>query len=197
MNINIGGYKGFKKYSDRIKSEWKTFDVEPRADYVYDINSGLAFPFKDNEVDVYYASMIFEHIMPFRLNFVLSEIFRTLKPQGLIRIVVPDIEIGIDAYIKRNLLWLSSSECPTLDKEFPPTSLGKLMGWFYTENQFKKGAMRQGHCMVYDWETLRYYLQNNNFMNIGRKSYGDCSSVFHGKDFMRYRNWALYAEASK
>ena len=96
MKVNMGGDKGFKKYSDRIKSEWKTFDVEPRADYVYDINSGLAFPFKDNEVDVYYASMIFEHIMPFRLNFVLSEIYRTLKPQGLIRIVVPDIEIGID-----------------------------------------------------------------------------------------------------
>ena len=197
MNINIGGYKGFKKYPEKIKLSWKTFDIEPRADYVYDINSGESFPFKDGEVDNYYASMVFEHIHLSNVNFILTEVFRTLRPGGLIRIVVPDIEIGINAYVEKELLWLSSSTCPTPDKDHPPTALGKLMGWFYTENQFKKGAMRQGHCMCYDWETLNYYLKNNKFTNIRRLSYGECSPVFTGKDFVRYRSWGLYAEATK
>jgi predicted SAM-dependent methyltransferase len=167
LNVNIGGYKGFKKFSEKIKSEWKTFDIEPRADYVYDINSREPFPFLDDQVDNYYASMIFEHVMPSNIKYVFSEIYRTLKSDGKIRIVVPDIEIGIRAYIGKKLVWLSSGECPTPDEDYPPTELGKLMGWFYTGNQFKKGAMRQGHCMVYDWVTLRYYLQN--FKNVSRK----------------------------
>jgi len=197
LNISLGGYKGFSKYSEDIRSKWKTFDIEPRADYVFDLSSKKPFPLKRDSVDNYYASMILEHIYPMNLIHVMSEIYRTLKPNGKIRIVVPDFRKGLSAYFNNELKWLSSSRCPTPDSEFPPTILGKLMGWFYTESIDKKGALRQGHNMVFDFETLKYYLDNNWFKDIQQRSFNDCSEIFYGKDFQRYSDWALYVEAIK
>ena len=197
LNINLGGYKGFHKYSDGIKARWRTFDIDPKADYTHDRNSRKPFPFKNNEVSSYYASMIFEHIQPDNLNFIIDEIYRTLRPDGILRVVVPDICKGITAYIEGNLIWLSSSRQPTPDKNFPPTVLGRLMGWFYTASVEKKGALRSGHCMVFDWDTLRYYLMKQKFSSVKQMSFKVRSPVFEGKDFDRYAEFGLYAEAVK
>lgn len=197
LNINIGGFKGFKKFPAEIKNNWKVMDIDPRSDYVCDLNSGEPLPLEIEAVDNYYASMILEHIYPNRLNFLFSEIYRTLKIGGIIRIVVPDIRKGIKAYIENNIDWLSSSQQPTPDKCFPPTCLGKLMGWFYTAEVDKKGALRSGHNMVFDRETLALYLNACGFEKIRTVSYNVLSEIFKGKDFERYSEFALYMEATK
>ena len=197
LNINLGGYKGFSKFTQGVQKRWKIMDVEPRSEYVYDVNSLKPIQLKESVVDNYYASMIFEHIYPANIIFVLRELYRTLKPNGKIRIVVPDIKKGLSAYFNNEYKWLASSHCPTPESYYPPTCLGKLLGWFYTDIRDVKGALRHGHNMVFDFETLNHYLEKTYFRKIQQRTFNDCSDVFFGKDFKRYEDWALYVEAIK
>jgi len=57
-------------------------------DYVIDLNKGL--PFDDNSFDVIYASHVIEHIVWYKVPFVLKELSRVCKPGGRVEIWVPD-----------------------------------------------------------------------------------------------------------
>lgn len=56
------------------------------------------FPWKDNSVNIIYSSHTLEHLSKTEgLNF-LRECYRVLKPNGIIRIVVPDLKAIVDKY---------------------------------------------------------------------------------------------------
>ncbi|HLE86395.1 MAG TPA: class I SAM-dependent methyltransferase [Candidatus Brocadiaceae bacterium] len=54
------------------------------ADYFYD---GITFPFRDNEFDSVIANEVFEHV--FNPAAFLNEIYRVLKPNGMLLMTVP------------------------------------------------------------------------------------------------------------
>lgn len=58
----------------------------PAVDYVIDLENGFDF-LEDNSVDEFYTSHFLEHINNF--EFVMSEIHRTLKPNGILTVIVP------------------------------------------------------------------------------------------------------------
>jgi len=58
----------------------------PGVDYIVDIEKGFNF-LDDGTVDEYYSSHFLEHIN--NLEFVLSEVYRTLKKDGIFKIIVP------------------------------------------------------------------------------------------------------------
>lgn len=190
LKINIGGRKGFNHYTQEIQKQWKIMDITSDADYRYNLNSLKLMPLKDNTVDYYYASMILEHVEPEILPFVFKEIFRTLKPAGCIRIVVPDILIGIQDYISKKIPKIKG---PYQDRRYPPTPLCKLLSWINSKG--KKGRLE--HRMAFDWDTLIYFLEQADFTRIEKRSFNICSSVFQGKDILKYKNWSIYLEAQK
>ncbi len=59
----------------------------------HDITNKMLLP--DNSVDIYQSEDVFEHIEYERLVFVINDIFRVLKPGGLLRISVPDYRCDI------------------------------------------------------------------------------------------------------
>ena len=132
--------------------------------------------------------MTLEHIEPQILPFFLKEIYRTLKPKGKIRIIVPDVTKAVQNYA----LNISKGGVYRPDY-YPNTALGLLMACFYTPK--KKG--RDGHNSVFDWETLIYVFKQAGFCKIKRKKYEVCSDIFKGLDFKRYENNGLYMETVK
>jgi len=54
--------------------------------------------FKDNSVDLIYASHCLEHFSHLRISQVLAEWYRTLKPGGILRLSVPDFDLLINIY---------------------------------------------------------------------------------------------------
>jgi len=58
--------------------------------------------FKDNSVDLIYVCHIMEHVKYFDLDVVFKEFFRVLKPNGLLRISVPDFDNIINIYNKND-----------------------------------------------------------------------------------------------
>jgi len=58
----------------------------PGVDYTADLEEGLSF-ISDNSVDEYFSSHFLEHVQNF--EGLLKEIYRTIKPNGKIEIIVP------------------------------------------------------------------------------------------------------------
>lgn len=72
--------------------EWVNIDLNHTNDnvLVHDIRTGL--PFIPASVDVCYASHVIEHLERPAAKQLLLECHRVLKPGGIIRLVVPDLE---------------------------------------------------------------------------------------------------------
>ncbi|WNC29641.1 methyltransferase domain-containing protein [Thermosynechococcus sp. PKX82] len=79
--------------------EWLNFDVAPAVAGVkrWDIRRGL--PFKEEEVDAVYSSHVLEHLSCQEAENFLRDAYRVLKPNGVLRIVVPDLEQTTRAYL--------------------------------------------------------------------------------------------------
>ena len=193
MLVNVGGCKGCNKYSLSIREKWKTLDLNPSADVPHDLNSEKSIPLEDGVVTAYYASHVMEHVRMERQRHAWAELFRTLTPGGLIRIVVPDMDEGINYFRHRNETLRSDKRLPALHVSAPNTWLGYLLCWLYTPDR----KHSSGHCMGYDFDTLASYLLISGFKHTRRQVYSQCSAVFDGLDLERYRGWCLYVEATK
>lgn len=80
-------------------THWINLDVSPSAKEVkkWDIREGL--PFDNNSIDACYSSHVFEHLSVDDAQKFLDECMRVLKPKGIIRLVVPDLEAIAKIYI--------------------------------------------------------------------------------------------------
>jgi len=85
--LQIGS--GYLKMPNSSKEHWINLDIakEVEPDLVLDIEKGL--PFKDNAFDIVYSSMVLEHIKACRFKFVLEEIHRVTKPNGILHFNLP------------------------------------------------------------------------------------------------------------
>jgi len=81
-------------------SEWINIDLGGSDDVMsHNVTDGLPFP--DKTFDVVYHSHLLEHI-PFEKSLpFIHECFRVLKPGGIIRILVPDLERIAGLYLEK------------------------------------------------------------------------------------------------
>lgn len=195
MKVNVGGQKGRKKGPFK---NWTIVDTRKGAEITMDIMRA-SLPIPDNKVEALYTSHTLEHIFPDRLPFILTEFRRVLKPGHSLRVVVPDIDIAIRAYIRKDKKFLSDKRNPRKLAQLPALPLCFLSSWFFTYDYQAKGHARLtgGHVMAFNWEVLYHYLQDAGFKSIEKKSYNKCRPEFVQCDFERYRDCSVYAEAIK
>jgi predicted SAM-dependent methyltransferase/tetratricopeptide (TPR) repeat protein len=76
----------------RYHADWINVDFNSASPNViaYDLIQGI--PFESNSFDAVYHSHILEHFSKSQAPEFIRECFRILKPQGIIRIAVPDLE---------------------------------------------------------------------------------------------------------
>ena len=89
--LNIGCGRVFHE-------DWINLDVAPADASVVQLDASKGLPFKDGTVDVCYSSHVLEHIAAHEAGLFLSECARALKPGGVVRIVVPDLEMIVREY---------------------------------------------------------------------------------------------------
>jgi SAM-dependent methyltransferase len=79
---------------------WINIDVNPCDPSVrcWDVQRGL--PLKNGEAEVCYASHVLEHLTPAAGGQLLAECHRVLRPGGIIRLVVPDLETIARHYLQ-------------------------------------------------------------------------------------------------
>lgn len=66
-----------------------------------------ALPFRDNTVDAFYSHHVVEHLPDYYLLTHFQEMFRCLKPGGMIRIGGPNADSAIRKYVQNDLGWFS------------------------------------------------------------------------------------------
>jgi predicted SAM-dependent methyltransferase len=104
--INIGAGPVF------FHERFFTFDIniinnKSQGRINFDFSKGIPFPFEDNSIKGVYTSHCLEHLSERQVSNILKESYRILKPGGVIRITLPDMDKMFDAYEARDASYLT------------------------------------------------------------------------------------------
>lgn len=141
---------------------------------VHDLRRGI--PAEDNSVDAVYHSHTLEHIDRDDVPGFMAEILRVLKPGGIQRIVVPDLEPPVRAYLK-DLEAENDNHDSTIERFLEQAVRRHAHGTSQQgalrrriENLLLGDARRRGetHQWMYDSLNLAQLLKANGFVDIRR-----------------------------
>lgn len=79
---------------------WDNFDYHPVDERVRRLDLGRPLPFGPGIYEVCYLSHVLEHLPRERVPVLLADILRCLRPGGVLRIVVPDLETIARLYLR-------------------------------------------------------------------------------------------------
>lgn len=166
-------------------------DIVPPADLICDIREGI--PLQDRSTKYIFSEHFLEHIdYPISVKKVIKECYRILEPSGIIIIGVPDGELAMKSYVKR-------------DKKFFDKMLAtwykqrNCLGDFNTYIDLVNYIFRDQdddlefnpHLWIFDFEKLKSLLNNAGFKEV--KSWKFDSKIANPR-----REWgSIYVSAIK
>jgi predicted SAM-dependent methyltransferase len=162
----------------------------------WDITKGL--PFNNDTVEAIYSEHFFEHLdYKYEAKQFLTECLRCLKPQGTLRIVVPDAGEYLRLYAKGD--WGEMATKRPLIKEGDNYRDYWLGNVYRTRMEFVNAVFRQSgeHKYAYDAETLILMLQEAGFSSTSETSYNVSSDPSMALDSPRRKTDSLYVEGRK
>jgi predicted SAM-dependent methyltransferase len=116
-------------------------------DILCDITKGL--PFKDSSVDKIYTAHVLEHLFYEDSLKVIDEIYRVLKKDGVVKIIVPDLIEGIQALFDGKF------------KDAMDTIFSKPYSWWRKED-----LLFASHKCGFTTEMLRNIMFTKNFRTL-------------------------------
>lgn len=149
-----------------VHPAWRNLDINPYVDGVEPWDANLGIPASSNSVDYIYHSHLLEHLNQEKGELLTRECLRVLKPGGIIRIVLPDLERICRDYLqalkdvdqnkkfsKLNAHWM---RLELFDQMTRQTS-GGLMIKFINSNPLNKEFLIQrcGKGIITNFETNR------------------------------------------
>ncbi|MGQ0628241.1 MAG: class I SAM-dependent methyltransferase [Phycisphaerales bacterium] len=142
-------------------------NFQRKRDIWLDINVGL--PFASNSIKGLYASHIMEHLTAARNRAAYREFFRVLEPGGKLRILVPDLEYAINAYVSKDAP--KFPEWPETYRSFG----GKFNNFTLVCNQ---------HFVLFDFSLMEEFLTEAGFTQVERKKTAE--SDYFSPEHMQY-----------
>ena len=157
---------------------WINVDlVGQGADVAWNLRRRL--PFEDNTVTAIFHEHLLEHLDVVDGFALTKEVFRVLRPGGIVRVVVPDAERYVRSYAA------NGDELELLRPD-RPTKLLALQELFF----------RHGHRAAYDSETLRFLLLAAGFASARLCDFGE-SDLQPAPDSQHRQQESIYVEATK
>lgn len=202
--IHLGPGPNWKKPDDH----WIDVDIDPRwGDLVIDFQNFDGFPLPTASVECIYGSHVFEHMSIWVTNDVFAECCRILKPQGTMRLILPDAEKSIKEYVAGN----QNFDLFTRRKERARTNYGLNYTLFdcLREDFLSRsgqtdllGKNALAHQNAWDFEAIKNDLNRAGFSQVTRCSFRQSASTifnFEGsyKSEACETNRSLYVEAIK
>jgi len=140
---------------------WINSDIASGSELIIYMEKPL--PFRDGGLTRIYCEHVLEHTTREAGQAFLKEAHRTLEPQGVLRIAVPDLATLVDAYAKGD--WRERIEW---------TRIPEYQATLRNRAQFLNGALRfWGHCYLYDREDLELAVRDAGFRQISFPGFGE------------------------
>jgi SAM-dependent methyltransferase len=137
---------------------WLNCDIAavPAVDLRMDVRRGL--PLRSDSVDCIAGIHILQDLAWTEIAPALRELRRVLKPGGVLRLAVPDLDRAIGAYLARDTEYFY---VPDADARSPGAKLVTQITWY--------GSVRT----PFNWEFLEEWLCAANFAGIERRPFGE------------------------
>lgn len=142
------------------------------------MNLGRAWPFETGSVDVVYGSHVFEHLNKASAQLFMDESRRVLKPEGVIRLVVPDLHALCDIYLRQ----FQARDAGAAEKLLTIMNMHQD-GAYGTKHSFVERLIHalQGyphqHKYMYDQLSLAALLERAGYRFVSAKQYGESELV--------------------
>jgi len=127
-----------------------------KIDLWLDVRNGLPFP--SNTVDSIYSTHMFEHFYPDELQLLLGECLRVLKPDGGLRLIVPNLASAISAYSQKQSAWFDDS----FPRHFDSLG-GRFSNFIFCDGQ---------HRTAFDFGYLDEVLRQSGFRQVEESAEG-------------------------
>lgn len=180
---------------------WLNVDVHPAP---LSLNLDWGLPLADGSVRYVFLSHLFEHLFyPQQAVRLLAELQRVLAPGGVLRIIVPDVEQAIAAYVGNDRTFFESRR--ETWKGWPEGGSRLEDFLAYAGAGPEPGLLFESHKFGYDFETLSLALQRAGFADVRRCGYQrsphpelrhDDASEVAGATYGD-RHYSLFVEAEK
>ena len=133
-----------------VCEDWRT------GRYILRQDAGHRWPFEDRSFDAVYSEHMFEHILPMDGSTFLREMYRVLKPGGVLRVTTPDLEKYLLGYVNRKtdpFLQEHAARFPPMGKLGPPYTAATVVNnifrnyehrWVYDFEEFAAVAVHAG-----------------------------------------------------
>jgi predicted SAM-dependent methyltransferase len=134
-----------------------------------DYGMDLRYPFKieSNSIDGIFSEHTFEHLSHQEVDNALSESYRILKTEAIIRIIVPDLSILIERYCSNDDEWFQKWH----DLVLKDPSRHYMRKYFTNMFAINFTASYYHHKSCWDFESLKKILTSNGFVNIEKCNY--------------------------
>lgn len=177
----------------RYLPEWTNVDFVSTNEGVISHNLTLGIPFEDNSFDVVYHSHVLEHFPKNQAEIFISECYRVLKPNGIIRIAVPDLEQIARLYIQQ--LEMVKNDSTQINKANYDWSVIELYDQTVRENSGGEMAKfwSQSEIINDHWLIERlggeYLNFKNGLKNSFNKQGNTAKSKFNLKKYFQFSNY--------
>jgi len=164
---------------------WLNFDKSKEQEHCEQHGDVLQVHFDDNYFDVIYGCHFYEHLSyPIEAVECLNRFYKWLKPGGILRLAVPDLELAVKAYVTTgDLKFLYGGDFKAY---YHKDTKAERLNFFVKAWQ---------HSFCYDFETLSLLFQDAGFKNIQKKQPNE--SLIPRFNFDRFLTESLYIEAQK
>lgn len=188
--VNIGCGFGWKENGwigidyNGTASSWK--DIKERPQYINcNVLDGL--PFENNSIDVIYMSHVLEHFTFQEAHLVIGELNRCLANDGVLAIIVPDLDFYIEQFCFKDENTLC--EPSIVGGRLQNTLTDNFLMNFYSDPDFNNTC----HKYAYNYENLFAFLTDMKFYQIRKAQYRNFEYVqeINGDNF---KPFSLYAD---
>lgn len=159
------------------------------------IDARFPLPFDDDTWRGIYAHHVVEHLSYEDGDLLFRECLRTLKPGGVFRMIVPDLEIFLRLYLAED-----AATRQEIFRLYPPHAMEsfalktplEMVDLVFRDNKYNR------HLSAWDWETANTRLRDVGFSVVVKQQVNESiDPKLAGHDKPHWSQFSLYVEAVK
>ncbi|OAN48186.1 hypothetical protein A6A04_05410 [Paramagnetospirillum marisnigri] len=182
LNIGSGekpteGFVNADFYKTRLFAKWRRKDKKFDPNWMVDLRRPLKCG--DGHFDGIFTEHVIEHMQPMEALVLLRELHRILKPGGVLRLIVPDADIYVRAYLGE-----VPQDFPFADVQDRTDILAQL-------------TQEHGHQSIWNAEIMAKVLAAAGFAQVEKAAFRQGRNPDLLRDNQMYECHSLYMEAVK